>query len=380
MKKYFVLFLIVSGTFLLYSFTVGLAKKDYSVKELRKLYSGPASKWPKPNIDSNLSHFLDIAALPANPYLKTDSNLTKLGKLLFFEPRISGSNQISCASCHVPSLNWTDGRITAMGHDHQEGGRNTPTIMNTWYNKSLFWDGRSSSHEDQAFGPINSEIEMHGDFGTISRRLTAIPEYKELFNKAFGTDRINADRITKALAAFQRTVQSRKSRFDEFVSGKSEALTDSEVRGMHLFRTQARCVNCHNGPMFTDDQFHNIGLTYYKRKYEDLGRYNFTHDPQDVGKFKTPTLRDIMVTRPWMHNGLFEDLGGIINMYNSGMHMIDPTTPAQLADSMYPKTSPILQPLKLTEQQKKDLAAFIASLSTPPFRVPKPQLPGTSKP
>lgn len=376
MKKFIALTLVIGIVVSLHAFTERFLITGTMEDDLREIYSGPASGWPKANIDNTLVNWQDIGQLPPNPYVKTtDSNLVKLGNVLFFDPKLSGSGQISCSSCHVPSLGWADGRVTAMGHDHQEGERNTPTVQNSWFVKSLFWDGRSNSLEDQAFGPINSEIEMHGDMMAMPSRLSRIEGYKVLFSSAFGDGRATADRITKALAAFQRTIQSRRSRFDEFLAGKKNLLTDSEIRGLHLFRTQARCVNCHAGPMFTDNQFHNIGLTYYKRKYEDLGRYNFTHMAEDVGKFRTPGLRDIMSTRPWMHNGLFDDLIGVVNMYNSGMHMNDPKTPEQMADSMHPKTSPILQPLNLTPDQKKDLVAFLGSISTQPLRVRMPVLP-----
>ena len=139
------------------------------------------------------------------------------------------------------------------------------------------------------------------------KRISKIKGYRDYFIKAFGDKKITEDRITKAIATFERTLVSptKNSRFDQFVSGKKEALTDSEINGLHLFRTKANCINCHNTPYFSDQKFHNIGLTYFGREYEDLGRYNITKDPKDVGKFKTPTLREISETAPYMHNGLF---------------------------------------------------------------------------
>jgi cytochrome c peroxidase len=381
MKKYLILLAFIIIGALLYSFEKvsplnGDSGNNFT-DSLRKIYEGPISEWPKPELDPDLINFQELGIVPESPLKsKEDSlkHLINLGKLLFFDPRLSGSGQISCSSCHTPSLGWADGRTVAQGHDHQQGPRNTPTILNVWFYNDLFWDGRSGSLEDQAFGPINSEIEMHGDFSTAISRLNRIKGYPLLFDSAFGNRSITPDRITHALATFQRTIVSRKSRFDHFLLGKKNALTDQEIRGLHFFRTQARCINCHNGPLFTDKQFHNIGLTYFSRKYEDLGRFAVTKNPEDVGKFKTPSLRDVTTTAPWMHNGLFSDLLGIVNLYNSGMANL-PQTDAQKKDPMYPVTSKHVKPLNLTMDQREDIVAFLQSISTTPLRVRNPELP-----
>lgn len=380
MKKYYILSALTIICIVFYSFQqsepVEASVKNFS-DSLRKIYEGPISSWPKPEIDPDLINFRELGILPDSPLKdKEDSlkHIIHLGKLLFFEPRLSGSGQISCSSCHTPTLGWSDGRITAQGHDHQQGPRNTPSILNVWFFDKLFWDGRANSLEDQAFGPINNEIEMHGDFPTVVSRLGKIKGYPPLFDSAFGGQEITPERITSALATFQRTVVSRKSRFDEFLAGKKNALTDQEIRGLHFFRTQARCINCHNGPLFTDGQFHNIGLTYFSRKYEDLGLYATTKNPEDVGKFKTPSLRDVTKTEPWMHNGLFSDLLGIVNMYNSGMPN-PPKTKEQENDSLFPHTSKHIKPLNLTMDQREDIVAFLNSISTTPLRVRNPELP-----
>lgn len=380
MKKYVVLLGMIFFGGILYSFQGNNSDWNQSRNfsdSLRKIYSGPVSQWPKPEIDANLVNFQELGHLPDSPLKgKEDSlkHLIDLGRVLFFDPRLSGSGQISCSSCHAPSLSWTDGLVTAQGHDHLLGNRNTPTILNVWFYQKLFWDGRANSLEDQAFGPINSEIEMHGDFSAIIGRLQKIRGYVALFDSAYGNKNISPDRITHALATFQRTVVSRKSRFDQFLEGKTDALSDQEIRGLHFFRTQARCINCHNGPLFTDGQFHNIGLTYYGRKYEDLGLYKTTKNPDDVGKFKTPSLRDVGNTRPWMHNGLFEDLLGIVNMYSSGMPQ-PPVTEQQKHDPLFPKTSEHIKKLDLSMDQRKDVVAFLQSITTVPLRVRNPELP-----
>src|SRR5690606_19628673 len=179
--------------------------------------------------------------------------------------------------------------------------------------------------------------------------------------------------VLKALAAFQRTLVSRRSRFDEFLDGNYKALTDQEIRGLHLFRTKARCMNCHHGQYFTDEQFHNIGLTYFQRKYEDLGRYEVTGNPNDVGKFRTPSLRDVMNTGPWMHNGLFDNIIGVLNMYNSGMGMNDPKTDQERANPLHPRVDPLMKKLDLNKEEIQQIAAFLEAITATKYRMDRPE-------
>ncbi|WP_346320850.1 cytochrome c peroxidase [Chitinophaga sp. YIM B06452] len=344
---------------------------------LRQLYARPTAQWPKPDIDSNIV-WKELGLRPNAPVAEDSSlkPMAELGRQLFFDPRLSGSNQISCGSCHEPELGWTNGRSTAVGHDHRTGERNVPTLLNVWATTPLFWDGRVKTLEDQALSPIGNEVEMHQGVDKLPSKLSAIPGYKKEFSKIFGAKKITEQQIATALATFQRTIQSRSSRFDAFLQGREKALSDLEIEGLHLFRTKARCMNCHNGPLFTDNKFHNIGLTYYKRKYEDLGLYNVTRKPEDVGKFKTPGLRDIVITRPYMHVGLFDDLEGVINIYNAGGgHPRRKKTPEEEKDPLYPVTSSILRPLGLTPHEKEALVAFLHAISTTSYRISRPELP-----
>lgn len=344
---------------------------------LRAMYSRPTGEWPRPDIDSNIV-WKELDLRPNSPTFSDSSQagMVELGKKLFFDPRLSGSNQISCGTCHEPELGWSNGRSTAVGHDHQLGSRNVPSLLNAWATSPMFWDGRVKTLEEQALNPIGNEIEMHQGIKELPAKLSAIPGYKKLFTEQFGNKKITQEQIATALATFQRTIMSRVSRFDGFLQGRNKALTDQEIQGLHLFRTKARCMNCHNGPLFTDNQLHNLGLTYYKRKYEDLGLYNITHKAEDVGKFKTPGLRDVTVTKPYMHNGLFPDLLGVVNIYNAGGgHPRRKKTPAEEADPLYPVTSPILRPLNLTEDEKEALVAFLHAISTTTYRIPRPELP-----
>jgi cytochrome c peroxidase len=309
-----------------------------------------------------------------NPYSKEKE---ALGKALFFDPRLSGSGQIACASCHDPDLAWADGRTTPFGHDRTPLHRNAPSILFSAYAKPLFWDGRASDLEDQFHSPVVAHDEMSGDFEVIEKRLDALPDYRRMFKDAFGTDTISTDDAARAVATFERSISqfAGRSAFDHFLNGKTDALSDSAIRGLDIFRTTGRCMNCHNGPAFSDNQFHDLGLSYYGRKLQDLGRYDITKDPKDVGRFRTPTLRDIGRTRPYMHNGLF-DLDGIINMYNAGMATLIPRTDAQKNDPLFPRhKDPLLHPLGLNAQDHADLKAFLESLNEPPLRIRPPQLP-----
>ncbi len=347
-----------------------------SIDSLRIVYSKPTRDWPKPTIDSG-AVFQELGKLLPSPVdLKNDSvkNVVELGKILFFDPRLSGSNQISCSSCHAPDLNWTDGRRVSIGHDHLTNIRNSPSLENVWFLKKLFWDGRASSLEEQGVSPLMAHNEMHQEMKTLSKKLSKIKGYKPFFTAAFGDAKITNERIFNSMATFQRTIVSRPTPFDRFLDGNKSALSDQQLHGLHLFRTKARCINCHNGPMFTDNEFHNEGLTYFKRKYEDLGLYHITKKISDVGKFKTPGLRNVMRTAPWFHNGLFGNIDGVMNMYNVGMPK-QRVLPDQVDDPMLPKNDPLLKPLKLTVVEKDAVVAFLHALSSVPVLTRVEQLP-----
>lgn len=348
----------------------------YSIAELKKLYSsGDHSKWPKPTIDSTVVDFEDLGVLPNvvfpedNPY---SLEKRELGKILFFDPRLSGSQQISCASCHDPELGWGDGKRVSNGHDRAPGTRNSKPIINVAFSKIFFWDGRAATLEEQAKFPIADVKEMNNHMDIAVKNIQKLEGYKKFFKSAYGDEKVTEEKILKAIATFERTIVSRKSRFDKFIEGDSTQLSDKEVNGLHLFRTKARCLNCHNSSYFSDNQFHNVGLTYYKRKYEDLGRYYVTKDPEDVGKFRTPSLREITHTGPYMHNGLFPQLRGVLNLYNAGMPNIKPKGD-QVNDKLFPVTSPLLKKLNLTEQELQDLEAFLKSISSGIYREPAPE-------
>lgn len=359
------------------------ASENYiDVEDLRQMYSsGNSANWPKPILDSTVDKisFQDIGPLPGvsfpdyNPYSKEKA---VLGKILFFDSRLSVSGQIACASCHNPELGWTDNLTRSFGHNRQNGKRNAMTILNSGYAQTLFWDGRASSLEDQAQFPIADPLEMNEKLTIAVDKIVAVEGYKNLFTAAFGDEKISLERIQYAIATFERTINSPKSKFDQFVSGKSEVYTDEQVMGLHLFRTKASCINCHNTPYFSDNQFHNDGQTLFGSKNEDFGRYKVTGDKNDIGKFRTPTIREVVNTRPWMHHGHFPSLLDVVEFYNLGNP--SPVQKKYLGtarDSLLPTTSPILKKLDLNRTEINALLAFIETLSTSKQRIIIPEMP-----
>lgn len=342
---------------------------------LRELYSRPGAEWPAPTLDVGIEHReLGLVVPPPRDTSPTARAREDLGQLLFFDARLSGTGQMSCASCHDAELGFGDGRATSFGHGGLALARNAPSLWNTGLRTSWFWDGRAASLEDQAALVLGNVQEMHTSVESAVTAVASSRGYRERFAAAYGDPEVTAARMLSALASFERTlVSDGSSDFDRFLAGDREALGDAELRGLHLFRTKARCLNCHNGPLFTDEQFHNLGLTYYGRELEDLGRYRVTKEPADVGRFRTPSLRNLGRTGPYMHNGLFE-LEGVINMYSAGMPRIEPSA-AQQDDPLFPRKSPLVQRLDLDAQEKSDLAAFLRSLTERKRRIRAPELP-----
>ncbi|MCQ4324632.1 cytochrome-c peroxidase [Stutzerimonas stutzeri] len=333
---------------------------------LRQIYTQPPHTWPTPHVDKDIA-WQELGPLPerapsppGNPFSEAKA---ALGERLFFDPILSRSRQIACASCHEPDLAFADGRKVSFGHDRQAGRRNSPSLVMSGFTRQPFWDGRAASLEDQALFPVEDPLEMAFERDELLRRLNADAGYRQRFAEAFGADAIDARMLRQALASYQRTLVrfARTTRFERFLRGRHDALSDEQLHGLHLFRTRARCMNCHFGPAMSDDRFHNAGMTYYGRKYQDLGRYEVTGRAEDVGRFRTPSLRLVSRTGPWIHNGLFPDLMGLLNFYNVGMPRPKPTA-AQQDDPLFPTTSARLQALELNRDELKALRSFLDTL------------------
>lgn len=385
LSKYFYLSLFALS---IYSCNSNKTGTEASVKslidDLRDAYSsGDQSKWPKPFLDPTVEKdFKDIGHLPKmvfpadNPYSDAKKDL---GKILFFDRRLSNSQQQACASCHNPELGWTDNIMHSFGHDRQTGNRNAMSVLNSGYASKLFWDGRAESLEAQALGPIENPVEMNLHLDVAVDRIKSVEGYKALFKAAFGDEEVNKERISKAIATYERTIVSSSTPFDRFIDGDKTALTDQQIQGLHLFRTKARCINCHNGGYFSDNQFRNDGLAYIgNKRFEDLGRYEHTKKPEDLGKFRVPSLREIMRTQPWMHNGSFTPFIDILTFYNSGngSQALEAKQIVTIDGKQYNvKKDPILQPLNLTREEMEAIEQFMYALSSKPNRVNIPDLP-----
>lgn len=352
----------------------------YNIKQLRKAYASGQENWPAPELHPNAKKdFQDIGHLPPvsypidNPYSKEKE---LLGKTLFFDPRLSSSKQIACASCHDPELGWTDNRTFSFGHDRQLGARNAMTILNVAYITKPFWDGRSNSLEHQAEMPVQDPKEMHEHIDLAVDKISKIKGYEPLFKKAFGSSDITKDKITKAIATFERSIKSGATKFDKFIDGEKDIYTDQEVLGLHLYRTKAQCINCHNTGYFSNNKFENDGTALLGSKQEDLGRYKVTLDPDDVGKFRVPTLREVSRTGPWMHNGAFTPLRDVLTFYNGGNPEVEKKrTTVVNGKTLTSQKSPMLKPLSLTKEELIALEAFLNTLSSRPQRMSPPELP-----
>lgn len=305
-----------------------------------------------------------LGPLPKMPIpahnLQTDAKV-ELGKMLFFDTRLSKGNAISCAFCHNPGTGWADARQFSVGVGGGQGGRQAPTVLNTGYQAVQFWDGRAGSLEEQALGPIQNPIEMAETLPRVVKKLKAAPEYKARFREVFGTE-VSAEGIARAIAAFERTVVSTNSAFDKYQAGDKAAMSEAAVRGLALFVGKARCGLCHNGANFTDNRFHNLGVPQVGPLKEDLGRYAVTRQDKDRGGFKTPTLRSVAQTAPYMHDGAFKTLEEVIDFYDKG-------------GGKNPQLDPFITPLNLTPDEKKDLVEFMKALTGEHLALVPPKLP-----
>jgi cytochrome c peroxidase len=287
-----------------------------------------------------------------NPY---SPERVELGWLLYFDKRLSADHTVSCASCHSPAHGFTDGAAVSTGIKGQKGGRSAPTVINRAYSTSQFWDGRAFSLEEQAKGPIANPIEMtsHPDAAAAHKAcidcLRGIPGYVQRIEKAFKTKDFTIDHVAQAIATFERTVLSGNAPYDKYKAGDKKALSEAQVRGMNVFFNKTACDACHIGFNFTDGSYMNIGIGMDKPN-PDLGRYNVSKKEEDKGAFKTPTLREIEHTAPYMHDGSLKTLEEVVEHYDKGG-----IKNSWLAQRM--------KPLNLTKQDKSDVVAFLKALS-----------------
>jgi cytochrome c peroxidase len=297
-----------------------------------------------------------------------DNKLTKerieLGRFLYFDTRLSKSNKISCATCHHPKRGWTDLKpvAKAVGHEGRVGPRNSPTVLNTAYQRHQFWDGRAKSLEEQALGPIQADVEMNMPLDELVAKLKKIKGYRELFDKAYPGEGITPKTIAKAIASFERTVVSTESPFDKYIKGDKNALNTQQKRGWKLFKGKGHCTDCHDSFNFTDGSFHNIGLHDGELKGKELGRYNVKARAAWYGVFKTPTLRDVAKSYPYFHDGSVKTLTEATAICAGGGRF----------DRNVKNKSPYMKDRHLTKQEIADIVAFMEALSGPDVDVKIP--------
>ena len=283
------------------------------------------------------------------------SEQVELGRILFFDKRLSWNQSQSCATCHNPDLGYSDGLAKGIGSHGNRLDRNSPHLYNLAWSTALFWDGRAATLEEQALGPIQAEGEMGMKLPELLVRLNAVPDYQTKFKAAFGSPGIDAERISKSIAAFERTIISDNTQFDRFARGDDQALGPEAKRGMALFVGKANCIACHSGPNFTDDSFHNLGL-----RNADRGRAGVQDGAVGERAFKTPGLRNVALTSPYLHDGSEPSLEAVIRFYNRGGDV--------------PTPDPLVRKLDLNEQEIADLVSFLGAL-TEPVATTRPTVP-----
>ncbi len=336
------------------------------------------------------SRGLDVlppVTMPDDNPLTTEK--AELGKILFFDRRMSGNGFVSCATCHSANVGWGDGNALSLGYPGTLHWRNSQTIINTAYQAKLFWAGEKTSLESQAKSAWTGNIAGNLDPIMAEETMRQIPEYVERFREVFGTESPTFDDALRALAAFQATINSRNVPFDNYLRGNQNAMSDAALRGAGLFVGKARCIQCHGGPLFTDQSYHNTGvpqnpefesdplrqitLRYqhrargvpeevYRSADRDLGLYYTTKQDADKGKFRTPPLREVGQTGPYMHNGVFETLSEVVEFYNDG-------------GGPNPNLDPLVRPLGLRPDEVADVVAFLESITGDPIVIQAPDMP-----
>lgn len=285
-----------------------------------------------------------------NPYSKEKADL---GRILFFDKRLSSDQTISCASCHSVSFACGDSKPVSEGINGAMGTRNSPALVNSAYNQPFFWDGRAQTLEEQCEGPLANPMEMttaqdpHEAHKECVERVREIAGYQALFENAFDSNEITMEKIAQAISTFERTILSGNSPYDRYAAGDTTALSEKEIRGFAVF-SQSNCIICHSGFNFTGNRFNNIGIGMDALQ-PDLGRYTITQNEKDWGAFKTPTLRELEYSGPYMHDGSLKTLEEVVDFYDKG-------------GIKNKNLNPLIHPLNLSSEDKNDLVLFLKAL------------------
>lgn len=353
-----------------------MKKRNSFLLILLVIFVFPCNLWAKKLEPINPSDFY-----PTKPHIIKKA---ELGKKLFFDRRLSGDGTMSCATCHIPELAFTDGQEISLSYPATKNWRNTPTVINTVFHKTFFWDGRVKSLEEQALFPVMSSFEMNLNIDFMVERIRQVAQYRKDFKETLGMD-VSSKGIATVLAEFQKTLVSKNAPLDKFLLGDAKALSEDARQGMDIFVGKAGCINCHYGKALMDNKFHHIGVPEkdehiedeqiaitrrfvakihgykeYKSLKEDLGRYLITRQKKDWKAFKTPSLREISKTAPYMHNGYFQSIDEVIDFFNKGGG----------------KGNKVLKPLNLSDKEKSLLKIFlIEALTGEDIKIVHPVIP-----
>lgn len=338
--------------------------------------------FPNSAITGHLEPFKDVPVPESNP--QTPAKI-ELGKKLFFDRRLSGDGTMSCVTCHDPEMGYSDGLKISLNYPTTKNWRNSPTLINVAFQKSLFHDGRATTLEDQALFPMMSAFEMNQNLDYMEEEIRSVPEYVADFKEVFGDEDVTRERIAMAIAAFERTLVSRDAPLDKFLDGDTKALSPQALKGYEIFTGKGKCSECHYGVNLADDKFHALEVPenpehlkdpriaatrrfvaklYHFEEYrtleEDPGRYLITKDRKDWKAFKTPTLREIILTGPYMHNGIYDTLDEVIEFFNVGGG----------------EGNTVLKPLQLSQTEKDQLKLFLEEgLTGTPLTLTYPKVP-----
>ena len=317
-----------------------------AVLALVALANGCGSEAERVGYEVGLPH-RGFAKIPFPEDARPTADRVELGRRLFFDKGLSVDSTVSCGTCHRPELAFTDGLTKSVGHAGQTTPRNAPTLLNVAWHPYFFREGGNPRLESQMLGPLESADEMGTNVPLLIDRINQSEEYRRLFKKAFGVDTIDFYHLSRAVATYERTLVSGYSRWDGWYYQGRELLSRDELEGWNLFTGKAGCISCHNGPDLTDYSFQNIGL--YER-YADVGLFRRTRDSADIGKMKTPTLRNLMYTAPYMHDGSMKTLEEVVDHYNAG-------------GEAHPAKSPLVKPLNLSPPEQKQLIDLLKAMS-----------------
>lgn len=344
--------ILKSIIFLATSLSLSWVLVVFQEDEEKKMPLLPKDTLPEIKLDQDAP--LGLTELPVSPENNplTESRVA-LGRKLFFDPILSEDGTVSCASCHQPDHGFASPDAKAIGLAGRTGQRNAPSLLNKAFSPHLFWDGRAETLEEQALKPLSNPDEMASDIDLILKKLAGNEEYIALFAEAFDAtndEAISPDHIGKAIASFERTLVMGNSRVDRFHAAEYDALNESARQGMWIFESRGKCWKCHNGTTFSDQEFHNTGVSFGE-KDRDLGRFEHSQDEADRFKFKTPSLRGVEMTAPYMHDGSVKTLREVVEFYNKGGSPEDPTL------------SKDIEALNLTEEEVDNLVDFLKALS-----------------